>query len=183
VSIFEQPLLIGLTGLLLISILLAIWSQMGKSMFLWGAGVVLAATVGMLFLERSIETDRESVERTLQEIADAVASGEVSELLQYAHSQALGVRKQVETEFRRYDIDEVRITQIWDVEISSEPSPRRAVAHFNASVRSGRVQSGLGTRAVVRYVTVTFEKEGNDWKVVAYEHDDPQRPLQRSATP
>jgi hypothetical protein len=179
-SFFEQPLLIGLTGLLLISVLVAVWSQIGGRIPLIAAGVVLLATAGMLVVERFVETERERVVRTLHEIAETVATGEVSDLLAYAHSSASDVRRQVETEFHLYQIEEVRITRVWDVEILSDRQPHRAIVRLNVSVRGGRAQADLGIRRVVRFVEVTFEKEGEDWKVIAYEHDDPQRPLQRS---
>lgn len=179
-SILEQPLLIGLTGLLLISVIIAVWSQIGGRIPPIAAGLVLIATVGMLAVERFVETDRERVVRTLHEIAETVAVGEVSDLLEFAHSSATDVRRQVEMEFHLYQIEEVRVTRVWDVEILTDREPHRAIARLNVSVRGGQVQSGFGIRRVVRFVMVTFEKEGEDWRVIAYEHDDPQRPLQRS---
>jgi hypothetical protein len=179
-SLFEQPLLILLSGLLIVTILVAIWSQTGKSSLLVAGAVALAATGGMLVVERWVETDRESVERTLREIAATVAAGDLEQLLQYAHSSAVAARRRAESEFQYYEIEEVRITQFWNVEVTSDVPPERAVAKFNVSVKGGRAASGFGVRRVVRYVIVTLEKENGDWKVVSYEHDDPRRPLLRS---
>jgi hypothetical protein len=183
-SLLEQPLLILLSGLLVVVILVAFGLLVKKLPLMLAAGAVAVLTIGLLVLERWVVTEREQVERTLHDIAATVRTGDVEQLLRYAHSSAESVRQQARAEFHLYEIEEVRITQVWEIGIEPERAPPRAVADFNVSVRGARIGgSGFGTRRVVRFVRVTLEKEAGEWKVVSYEHDDPRRPLRRSAQP
>jgi hypothetical protein len=172
--LLEQPLLILLGGLLIVSILIAVGLQTGSSRLLVAGIAVAAVTAGLLVVERAIETEREQVERTLREIAASVQRGNLDELLSYAHSSAIDVRRQAESEFHHFQIEEVRITQFWETEVETEPAPERAVASFNVSVKGGQVAGeGIGVGRVWRHVIVTLEKEQGQWKVVSYEHNEP----------
>jgi hypothetical protein len=171
--LFEKPLFILIMGVLTAVVLGGLWTQTGRKSALYAFLAALGATAGLLLVERWVQTDRERIIATLHEIARVVERNDVQAALRYTHSRAEWIRRQAAAELPRYDFREVRIKPNIVVEISPKADPPTATAKFNAVVVASDKQGLFSDSRVPRFVTVKFEKEGRDWRVVGYEHQEP----------
>ncbi len=172
----ESPLTIALSGGLIAAILFVIWLQASHRLVLIAFCVVVAATAGLVGLERLWVTDREQLNQTLYDLADTVGQKSLDELLTYIHPDAAAVRQTATSEYNHYQLDEVRITQVWETEITD---PEHAVVKFNVIVVGGTRSGDIAGQRVARYVIVWFQKHQGAWKVAGYSHHGPQEALRR----
>jgi hypothetical protein len=180
--LLEKPLVIVVIGLVTTTVLGAIWIQTGRRAALNGLLAALVATGALLALERFVETDREQIEATLHYIAQHVERNDIEAALRYAHSEAPWMRREAETELPRYDFQQVTIKPNLEVRVLSGETPEKAVAEFNVVVVISERSGILKNSRIPRFVRVTFQKEGDEWRATDYEHFDPREGfLRRSA--
>jgi hypothetical protein len=133
-------------------------------------------TVAAVLIERFVETDREQITATLHEIARLVQQNDVDAAIDYAYSGAPQVRRQADTELRRYEFSLVDIKRNLTIEVDSGTDPPQARAEFNVVVVVTVRNQGLTDFNVPRFCEVTLYKEKDGrWRVGAYSHADPQR--------
>lgn len=170
--LFEKPLLLGLLGAITAVVLGFLWYQTGRKPLLYGLGLVLVLTAAGMMTASWVITEREAVEGALRAAARAVERNDMEEVMKSIHSQAPHIRSQVQAEFPRYEFHEIKIKSNLEITFDNPRHPTEATAKFNVVV-SGSERDGLiKNRRVPRYVIVTFRKEGNDWRVYSYQHDD-----------
>jgi hypothetical protein len=174
---WERTLLIVALAALAV-IFSLVWLRIGKRWLIALAAACGVLIVAVLAAGHLIVTDREVVEATLREIAAAVERNDVKTVVGHIHSQRTDIAATAESELPRYDFEEVDIKSNLEIEVDSQGDPPTAVAKFNVVVR-GKFRGGgdfsevYGDRGVPRYVIVKFQKEGDVWKVIDYEHRDP----------
>lgn len=169
----EKPLTIGLSGGLVFAILLMLALQSGRRGLLIASGVVFAVTCLLLLTERLIESPREQLRRTLGEIMAVINAHDLPALLEYVHSDGHSVRADAERYYSVYQIQQVRVTRIWDVVIIDSDD-----GQINFTVRVvGATRDASMTGDGFVYVQARFRKEGDRWKVITYRYDSPERAI------
>ncbi|MDP7302774.1 MAG: hypothetical protein QGG09_06710, partial [Pirellulaceae bacterium] len=68
-TLLESPILVIVIGLTTAALLGGLWLQTGKRILLVLLVAILALTAAGIIFERSVETDREQIEKTLHRIA------------------------------------------------------------------------------------------------------------------
>jgi hypothetical protein len=176
----ERPIHIALGGGLVTAILFVFWLQIPRRGLLVATAAAVLLTVGLVVAERMVVTDRESVVNTLYEIAETVKTKDLDKLLVFIHSQANHIRNKATREYNSYRLDDVRITQVWDVEVNSTRQPKTAEVAFNVLVTGSGSSPDFGTRRVPIYMVVKLEEEAGTWRVTHYKWDrKPHRALLR----
>jgi hypothetical protein len=65
------------------------------------------------------------------------------------------------------------------VAVDPVKQPAEAEVKFNVLVIGGTRSGEIADTRVIRYMIVRFRKDGDRWKVIAYEHHPPQEALRR----
>lgn len=178
-SLLENPLPAILIGVLTTAILGSGWLKTGRQWLLYLMIAAILLTVGAVFLERMVITDREQITATLHEIADLVERNEIDAALEYAHSGWLEVRSQATAELPRYEFLEVSIGRNLEIEVFPEHIPPKATAKFTVVVVLSTKDHSVSGGRIPRFVEVIFLKEeSGDWRVSDYEHLPPNAAFQ-----
>ncbi len=167
--LLEHPLAIALCGLASVIVAFFIWLQTAHKAGLVAAIAFLALTVILVWTSISIETERESIEVLLSEIANAVEANDHDRVLSYIHPNALEGERRARAELPRYEFREARITRIKDITVNSGTRPETAIAEFNVVVN---VQTGGYDGKAARFLRVYLMKQEGRWLVRDYEHFD-----------
>ena len=171
--LFETPTYILSFGGLATACFLGGWIQLRHRILAYLTGICILLTGCLLAVEHYVITPLEEVEITLQQIAEDLESNDLPSVLQHIHSKAPDIRQLAEKEFSNYHFERISIRGKIEIQIDTSTKPYQAETKFNV-VAVGRLsRSGAETLRVPRLVTVTFLKEGKQWKAVAYEHRPP----------
>ena len=177
--LLETPLPAILIGVLTTAILGGGWLKTGKQWLLYLMIAAILLTVGAVFLERMVVTDREQITATLHEIADLVERNKIDAAVEYAHSGWPEVRAQAEAELPRYEFKEVSIGRNLEIEVFPTHIPPKATAEFTVVVVLGTRDRSFSGGRIPRFVVVTFLKEeSGEWHVSDYEHLPPNAAFQ-----
>ena len=170
-TVFESPILMIVIGLTTAALLGGLWLQTGKRILLVLLVAILALTAAGVILERSVETDREQIERTLHRIARDIERNDRPAVLNHIHSKAAHIREAAATETATYEFEQVKIKSNLEIEVDASAEPKTGIAKFNVVVVGSGGGLGKGRR-VPRYVTLELEQEDGDWRVLSYHHED-----------
>jgi hypothetical protein len=171
--LYEQPLPILVMGVILVVALTAGFIKTGQRWLIGATAVVILLLIVLIALSRNVVTDREQVEQTIRQIAEAVEQNNIDEALRHVSPAAPGVQH-ANAELRRIRFEEVDVKRNLEVEVFPDRNPPEAEARFNVVVVA---DVGLGMRHYPRYVEATFVKEGGRWLVIDYHHDEPTRSM------
>lgn len=171
--LFETPTYILSFGGLATACCLGGWIQLRHRVLAYLTGLCILMTGCLLAVEHYVITPLEEVEITLRQIARDLESNRLDRLLQHIHSKAPDIRQLAEKEFSNYRFERVSIRGKIEIQVDTSTKPYQAETKFNV-VAVGRLsRSSAETMRVPRLVTVTFLKEGDQWKAVGYEHRSP----------
>lgn len=174
----EQPLKILLLGGLTAVTLAYAWAHLRYRWLLHACLGVAALTIGLLLLERLVETEPERIRATLRQIARDVERNDLETILSHVYSGAPQTLAQARSEFPRYEFERVSIKP--NIEITLDPTAQPPAARVTFNVRVDVVELSSGIRYTpARFVVVTMRKEGGQWKVAEYSHDDVLQGLRR----
>jgi hypothetical protein len=173
-----RNLLLGAMAVAVVA-LAAAWLRVGKRPLL-GAAIGLVGLIGLLLLvSELIVTDREAVDAVLRQAAADVEKNDLHAVLRHIHSKSANVANTAKGELPKYRFEKIDLKNDVQITVDSTANPPTAEAKFTVSVH-GKFASGgdfsdvFGERGVWRHAIVRFEKEGEAWKVVEYEHHDPK---------
>lgn len=175
--IFEQPLLLVLLSVAILSGIAITWVMSGQKAFLYVliVGVLIAA--GLIVAERMVVTDRETIQATLEQMARDVASNDQAKVMQHIATSATAIQQQAKSELPRYKFDSMRITQVHKIDVRDTQSPRTATVEFNV-MAAGSFQAGadlISSNNVPRWVQLELVKEPDGaWRITDYQHEAPQ---------
>jgi hypothetical protein len=171
--ILENPLPSVLIGGLTAAMLGSGWLRTGQKWLLALTIAAILLTVGAVFLERIVVTDREQITVTLHEIADLAERNEIEAALEYAYSGTPEVRDHASAELPQYKFQKIDIKRNLRIEVFPDHIPPKAEATFNVLVV---LNTRDGPIRILRYVEVTFFKEEDgQWRVGDYSHYEPRR--------
>ncbi|HJN07416.1 MAG TPA: hypothetical protein QF564_01905 [Pirellulaceae bacterium] len=170
-TLLESPILVIVIGLTTAALLGGLWLQTGKRILLVLLVAILALTAAGIIFERSVETDREQIEKTLHRIARDIERNDRPAVLAHIHSQATHIRQAAATETAMYEFEQVKIKSNLQIDVDASTEPKTGTARFNVVVIGSGGGLGKGRR-VPRYVTLELEQEDGAWRVLNYDHED-----------
>jgi hypothetical protein len=175
----ENPLPIVLLGGVTVFILGAIWLQSGHKGMMYAMLAAIVFTATAMLVERTVETDREQVRKTLLDVAGDVERNDLNAVMKHVHPTLTNVRQEAEAEMQRWDFDDVSIKQNLEIVVFPDEQPPRAVAEFNVSVIVTDQSGSMGQQRGLQLARVTFLKVGEEWLVSHYEYERPDLGLKR----
>jgi hypothetical protein len=143
-------------------VLLAVWSSQKRAVWLIAALAAVVSAVAVYFIESSIITEAERVEKNVYELKTAFERKDKTRTLSFFSLQAPEPRERVEQALEWVDLPDGVDIKDMSVRMSNENT--RAVARFRAN---GTVsfRGMLPQHAASRW-ELTWQKEGNDWKII-----------------
>lgn len=168
-SFVENPYFIVLLGVLTTIIPLMFWYNFGDMKWLTISGICIAAFAGWLCFERSYETDRESLYRTVYHYADLVRQDRIDELVSHVDPN-LGLQSQASNLMKRYSFNGCGVSGLSKdpaIEQSGEQTTASIEFLGTASLREGDAGPSMQTPPIK--VKLTFKKLGvGEWMVIDY---------------
>jgi hypothetical protein len=181
-DIMERPFLIAVAGAAVAAVLFFFWLQIRRKELLWFMLIVFLATLSMLLVERTVQTDREEIGATLHQIASLVENNDFAAALDFVHSASEGAHDRAEAELNSLRFERAQIKQNLEIDVAEGTSPPTATATFNAVVV---LSEGGGGRYVGRpipvYLEVKLLKEAGRWQVVDFTADVATRGFQKKS--
>jgi hypothetical protein len=176
--LFDSPFTI-LLGAVAIGFFLGVaWVQTGKNAFLYAVAGIAVAAIGLLILERAVETDTEKVRKLLYQIAAEIEANDVDRVVQHVVSSRPELGVEAKNRMGSYRFTQVQITKIHSITEHPNKQPPSVVAQFNVLVGAGG--SGIEFDNQPVFFKVTFWKDTDDqWKIADYQYDV-NRPFPRS---
>jgi hypothetical protein len=169
----EDAIWIWAAGAVALTLALVVYFQTGTRNSQYGVLAVILVTAALLVTEFLIETPREAVARTLDEIAAAVRANDMPAVLGYISPTAATLRQEVETAMPEVTIDmaAIRGARINVYESAVPPEAQVECAVFVVgTVKRNRIRGG---RQVA--VRLTMVHENGRWLVKDYTADQDWR--------
>jgi hypothetical protein len=168
--LLENPVVIGLAGLLLAIAAGVVWIQTGSRAAAVVAAATALVTVVLVYVSLRTETDREQIQRTIDEVAEALADNDFPRVYSYIHSGAVPAVQRARTELPNYQFLDARLTRLRSIVVDRRSNPPTAIAEFNVALELAAQGQKIPIR---RLVKVYFGLENERWLVRDYEHFEP----------
>lgn len=166
---FENPLWLGICGALVTIVAAFLWMQTGARSAAATALVAIILTVLLVLVSLRVETDREKVIQTINQVADAVESNDLQRVLGHISPNAMQGLRRARHELPQFTFREARMTRLKSVLINRNSTPPTALAEFSVIVDV----SANGQQArVPLFVKAYFVQDADRWLVRDYEHFD-----------
>lgn len=170
----ESPVHSIMIGILLTSFFTLMWFISRRRLFLGFSGLAFATMVTAVVAGQLIVTEREQLKRDVFQLAQAVQSNNLNGVVSFVSPDAPNTIRRIQYEMPNYVFRKCRIIGFNYVDVPEEGRPRRAsvnfVVGFDVDATRTYDYNGSGTRRV----TLTFEKQGDSWKITDYHHEHPQ---------
>ncbi len=170
--LFESPLLVGGIGLAVVAATVFGFVQTGSRTVLYTALGLLLLTILLVTVSMRVETEREQLTNLIHQTASELENNNHSAILSRIHPQANSTVLRATSELPRYEFTVANVTRIHELDIRSKAQPPTATVKMNVVVEG--TFDGFSGR-VPRYVEVMFEKQGDRWLVIDYNHDEPTK--------
>src|SRR5262249_15663689 len=144
-------------------VMAAVWTSQKRGAWLVGALTAVIAAAAIFFVERAIITEGERVEQHVRDLVEAFVRGDRDRVVSCFSVRAPELRALA---LRGLDLVEFPSgIDVKDMSVRTSNENTRAVSMFRAN--GGVAVKGLGARQerASRW-QVTWQKEGNDWKIV-----------------
>jgi len=149
---------------------MAAWTTTGKNGFLIAGSAMPVLCLGILLIDALVMTDREQVEQSVYDLADAFERGDQAETLNLISRQAPEIRSMAELALENVKLDgRLRVT---DTRIEMKAGNSRASTHFRANGSLSYRGRSVGHQTS-RW-EFTWQKEGGQWKVIRVQQRHPQ---------
>lgn len=86
--LLESPVIVGIGGLVLAVLAGLLWTQTGRKAALATAVVIALATIGLVAVSMQIQTDRETITETLDDVAAALQRNDYQAVFNVMHPSA-----------------------------------------------------------------------------------------------
>ncbi len=167
--LLESPVLLGVSGMLVSGTILFFWTQTGHKAALYSGGIVAAVTAVLMTISVQIETDRERIEKILNQVADALERGDYEKVYGYIHPNAAQASRRARSELPNYRFTDARVTRIKSITVNRSSTPPTALAEFHVMVAGD--MNGHPFK-LPRFIKVYFMDRNGTWLVRDYEHFD-----------
>lgn len=169
-DVLENPVMVGVCGLVLVVAAALFWTQTGTRVALYVAGGAAAVTLILVMVGIQVETDRERIQRTIDEVATALSRNDYERVYNYIHPGAAAGVARAQAELPNYKFSEARVTRMKSIVVNRNSPPPTAIAEFNVAVTIEFQGQRIPVR---RFVKAYFMLEGQRWLVSDYEHFEP----------
>ena len=150
---------------------LAAWASQKRGSWLVAGLLAVVAAVAVFLIERSVVTEAERVEQSVNALADAFQRKDREGTLSFFSLQAPELRAQVAQALDWVDMPNG--IDIKDTRVRTSNENTRAVSHFRANgVVSFR---GLGSSHAASRWEVTWQKEAAQWKIIDVQRLNPYK--------
>jgi hypothetical protein len=160
----EDPTFVIICGTIISLALLIALIKTGRVLFIAWLVLAVVITVGLVFLERAIVTDREKIEIVLAEGADALSKNNIPRAVSLVSPSQAKIVASIQNQTKRIKFSECFIiTQNIELEKLNPPSHGTAVITGKISVEGAFPYSGPIK------VKLNFVREGEKWLIEDYE--------------
>ena len=167
--LFENPLWISVCGLFVALVAGILWTQTGARVAWLAAIAAIVLTVILVAVAVRVETDREKIHRTINEVAEAVEANDLKRVTSFIYPNATEGMARAKQELPQYTFREARMTRLKSILVNRGSSPATAIAEFHVIVDLS--MDGQNVR-VPRFVKAYFVESQGRWLVRDYEHFD-----------
>ena len=162
-------------GGIIVELLLAIaYFSLPKRGLVIAMGVVAAAIVALVVLERLVVTEQEEVENALLTLAATLETNDVSAVQDLIAPEATRVRSAAERHMPRYQINEVHVNRDLEVTLDRAANPSKAIAKFTCRVNANDRKGELPYTNALLEFSIHFRQVGDEWLVDEYDVDRPE---------
>ncbi len=172
---FEDPLRLGLIGLLVTLIPLYVFWQKRDGLWLGVVIGCLLLTAGLIVVERLVMTEREEVQLFVAELAAAIENGDEQAVLDMVSARASQIQKAAQHGMRLFDVQHAGFSTP-EVSFNRVVDPPEAEAEFGAMIR-GKPRRGplMGEISRPYRVILMLRRDTPDgpWKVFDFELRNP----------
>ena len=159
-------------GLVAEAILATALVQTGKGVLLWVMAGVAVLTLAGVFIEITIETEKEKVQNTLYGAADALCTNEPYNVFDYIGPQADDVRADAEHALDRIEVTDANFNNL-RIEFNQMTTPPKAVAKFEGVIRFEDRREVFPYQFWKAPVEVELRKYGEKWLIVGHDFERP----------
>ncbi|MEO8270502.1 MAG: hypothetical protein ABI557_12335, partial [Aureliella sp.] len=132
--LFESPLLISAVGLFVAMIAGFVWTQTGARTAWLSAVAAIFLTIILVVLAVRVETDHEKINRTINNVAEAVEANDLKRVTSFIHPNAAQGMTRAKQELPQYTFREARMTRLKSILVNRGTTPATAIAEFNVIV-------------------------------------------------
>jgi hypothetical protein len=172
--LLESPILVAICGLIIAAIVLFVWMQTGHRAALLGAVSTVGLTAVLVLISLQVETDREQIITTINDVADAVRENNAERVYSFVHPGARESLRRARPELENYHFSDARMTRLKSISVNRESAESTAIAEFNVVVAIDHQGS---TIRVPRFVRAYFTQQSDRWLVFDFEHFEPTQGL------
>ncbi|MFO0921219.1 MAG: hypothetical protein U0905_01880 [Pirellulales bacterium] len=166
----QNPIVVGIVGLLIALGSLWGWVQTGQKPAFYGACGIALLTILLVAWGFLVETESEKIEAMIYATASELESNNHAAIFARIHPSATETVNRAKTELPRYKFTMAKVTRIRAIEVDSQHVPPEAKVEMNV-VAEGSFEGFSGK--VPRYVELTLVKSDGKWLVYDYAHREP----------
>ena len=166
----ENAVAIWMGGAVLMTFALVVYFQSRSNRALGSVLIVALVTLALVAVEHFVETPREAVERTLNELADAVERNDVAATLAFIAPGASQIRSDVEVLMPQVAIEKANIIGTPATTVDMSQDPPAASVQCRGFVHGTVKRDGM-TGGEFAELVITFVQDGDRWLVQDYTSD------------
>lgn len=170
--LLEEPLAIGLAGLVAGACAVAITARQGRNAMLAAIGITTLVTLLLLVFERWVVTDVEKVEAELASLVVALEANDKLAVLDHLSSAGPLFRRQAKRYLDRVRVRQARVGSDLKIVINQLTIPPSATARFLGRVTFNDAQGTTGYQNLVQRFTLHYRQQEDRWRIVRYEHGE-----------
>jgi hypothetical protein len=141
------------------------WFVTARRGFAWAAAAVLLLAVGLVIVERVVETDTEKIEKLLRETAAAIEAHDDDKVLASISPTAESVRNRARMALKTTPVSKLRLKRGLRILFSTNPTMREAQATFHVDA------TVAGSPLPNLPIVVRLRLEEGQWMFYDYEID------------
>lgn len=166
----EQPILISVVLGILALTLLYMWTR-GAHRGVAISGAVCLALIPLAWLFANlVETDEESIRKSIRQFAAHVEANDFEQAYLSIHPDRGDILARAKAELPNYEFTRARVGGFNRIRLLPGTDPREAVVDLTASVRVSLARGGIRDQAVARRLFLRMVETQNGWQVIDYEH-------------
>ena len=158
--LMQNPLVIVVAGLIVEVVLFRVLQQTGKKPVAWAMAGVALLVVGLVALERWVETPEEAIRAKLYQIAFDAQNNDVEAIVAHSSRRAPDRQAEARRRFNLVKLKEVSVKEIAELQVAHPPERGSAIVRVKAV---GSVSGFEGTG--LREFRVDFVLEDDVWKI------------------
>ena len=166
-ALAEDATLAIVVGLSLVGMLLVAWWQTGRMPLLAAAGAMLLGTLGIVFYERGVVTDREQLTDQLHALASAVVAQDHDTVVAALDPTQPALAQRARAALALFRITSVQLTDV-QTQVTRVASPPRASTQVVARVGGGPRREGVSLDMAYVGLHIEWVLKPEGWKIVDY---------------